>query len=71
MLRIIYSYYEAKCYGWYEIYTRFFKWIREGFKKFNVYLSTQELLTLTDELRKDNKGDCSMEDLYNLIVCYK
>lgn len=44
--------------------------IREGFKQFNLYLSTQELITLTDELRKDEKGNYSMEDLYNLIVCY-
>ena len=44
--------------------------IMEGFKKFNLYLSTQELITLTDELKKDSNGNYSMEDLYNLIVCY-
>lgn len=44
--------------------------ILEGFKQFNLYLSTQELLTLLDELKKDDKGNYSMEDLYNLIVCY-
>ena len=45
--------------------------ILEGFKKFNLYLSTQELISLTDYLKKDEKGNYSMEDLYNLIVCYK
>ena len=44
--------------------------ILEGFKKFNLYLSTQELISLTDELKKDANGNYSMEDLYNLIVCY-
>ena len=45
--------------------------ILEGFKKFNLYLTTQELISLTDYLKKDEKGNYSMEDLYNLIVCYK
>ena len=45
--------------------------ILEGFKKFNLYLTTQELISLTDYLRKDENGNYSMEDLYNLIVCYK
>ena len=44
--------------------------ILEGFKRFGLFLTTQELITLTDELRKDANGLCSMEDLYNLIVCY-
>ena len=45
--------------------------ILEGFKKFNLYLSTQELITLVGELTRNKDGDYSMEDLYNLIVCYK
>ena len=45
--------------------------ILEGFKKFNLYLTTQELISLTDYLKKDENGNYSMEDLYNLIVCYK
>ena len=45
--------------------------ICEGFKKFNLYLTTQELISLTDYLKKDENGNYSMEDLYNLIVCYK
>ena len=45
--------------------------IFEGFKKFNLYLSTQEIITLVGELNRNNDGDYSMEDLYNLIVCYK
>ena len=45
--------------------------ILEGFKKFNLYLTTQEMISLTDYLKKDEKGNYSMEDLYNLIVCYK
>jgi Ca2+-binding EF-hand superfamily protein len=45
--------------------------ILEGFKKFNLYLSTQELITLVSELTRNKDGDYSMEDLYNLIVCYK
>lgn len=44
--------------------------IKEGFKKFNLHLTPQEMITLTDELKKDAKGKYSMEDLYNLIVCY-
>ena len=45
--------------------------ILEGFKKFNLYLSTQELISLVGELTRNNDGNYSMEDLYNLIVCYK
>jgi Ca2+-binding EF-hand superfamily protein len=45
--------------------------ILEGFKKFGLYLSTQEVITLVGELTRNNDGDYSMEDLYNLIVCYK
>ena len=45
--------------------------IKEGFKQFNLYLSTQELISLTDYLKKDENGNYSMEDLYNLLVCYK
>jgi len=45
--------------------------IVEGFKKFNLYLSTQEIISLTDYLKVDDNGNYSMEDLYNLIVCYK
>ena len=45
--------------------------IKEGFKHFNLYLSTQELISLTDYLKKDENGNYSMEDLYNLLVCYK
>ncbi len=45
--------------------------ILEGFKKFNLYLTTQELISLTDYLKRDENGNYSMEDLYNLIVCYK
>ena len=45
--------------------------ILDGFKKFNLYLSTQEVITLVSELTRNNDGDYSMEDLYNLIVCYK
>ena len=45
--------------------------IVEGFKQFNLYLSTQETITLCDYLKKDQNGNYSMEDLYNLIVCYK
>lgn len=44
--------------------------INEGFKRFNLYLSTQEQTTLTDSLTKNNQGEYSMEDLYNLIICY-
>ena len=44
--------------------------IIEGFKRFGLFLTTQELITLCDALRKDENGLCSMEDLYNLIVCY-
>lgn len=43
--------------------------IANGFKQFGVYLTEQELITLTDELRrKDN--EYSMEDMYNLIARY-
>ena len=45
--------------------------ILEGFKKFNLYLTTQELISLTDYLKRDENGNYAMEDLYNLIVCYK
>ena len=45
--------------------------IREGFKKFNLYLTTQELITLLDYLKRNKEGLYSMEDLYYLIVCYK
>jgi hypothetical protein len=45
--------------------------IREGFKKFNLYLTTQELITLLDYLKRNKDGLYSMEDLYYLIVCYK
>ena len=45
--------------------------IKEGFKHFNLYLSTQELISLTDYLKKDENGNYSVEDLYNLLVCYK
>ena len=45
--------------------------INEGFKKFNLYLTTQELISLTDYLKRDESGNYSMEDLYNLIICYK
>ena len=45
--------------------------IYEGFKKFNLYLTTQEMISLTDYLKRDENGNYSMEDLYNLIVCYK
>ena len=45
--------------------------ICEGFKKFNLYLTQQELISLTDYLKRDENGNYSMEDLYNLIVCYK
>ena len=45
--------------------------IVEGFKKFNLYLSTQEIISLTDYLKRDDNGNYSMEDLYNLIICYK
>lgn len=44
--------------------------IAEGFKKMNLYLSTQELITLSESLSKNANGHYSMEDLYNLIVCY-
>ena len=45
--------------------------IREGLKKLNVYLSTQELISLTEKLGKNEEGKYSMENLYNLLVCYK
>ena len=45
--------------------------IYEGFKKFNLYLTTQEMISLTDYLKRDENGNYSMEDLYNLLVCYK
>ena len=45
--------------------------IREGFKKLNLYLTEQELISLTDYLKRDENGNYSMEDLYNLVVCYK
>ena len=45
--------------------------IKEGLKHFNLYLSTQELISLTDYLKKDENGNYSVEDLYNLLVCYK
>lgn len=44
--------------------------IIEGLKKFNLYLSVQEQITLTDSLTMDTQGEYSMENLYNLIVCY-
>ena len=45
--------------------------INEGFKKSNLYLTTQELISLSDYLKRDDNGNYSMEDLYNLIICYK
>ena len=45
--------------------------IFEGFKKLDLYLTTQELISLTNYLKRDENGNYSMEDLYNLIVCYK
>ena len=45
--------------------------IYEGFKKLDLYLTTQELISLTDYLKRDENGNYSMEDLYNLVVCYK
>ena len=45
--------------------------ISEGFKHFGLYLSTQELITLLENLNKNQEGKYSMEDLYNLIICYK
>ena len=45
--------------------------IKEGLKNFNLYLSIQEVISLTDYLKKDEKGNYSMEELYNFLVCYK
>lgn len=46
--------------------------ILEGLKYFGINLTTQELVTLCENLDRDkNTGKYSMEDLYNLIVCYK
>jgi len=42
--------------------------ILSGLKNFNLFLSTQEILVLTQVLGTDENGDYSMEDLYNLII---
>ena len=48
--------------------------IRNGLAKFNVYLSDQELVTLIKRLKLKSENGYnlySVEDLYNLVVCYK
>lgn len=42
--------------------------IVNGIKSFGIYLSEQEIMTLVDKLRCDEKGRLSMEDLYNYIA---
>lgn len=43
--------------------------IKEGFIKLSLFLSPQEMITLIDNLSVNEKGEYSMEDLYNLIIC--
>ena len=48
--------------------------IKNGLSKFNVYLSDQELVTLINRLKLKSENGYnlySVEDLYNLVVCYK
>jgi len=42
--------------------------IHNGLKEFNIFLSSQEIVTLNDTLRHDDIGNLSMEDLYNLVI---
>ena len=42
--------------------------IENGFKSLGVYLTAQEIITLTDRLRMNNNNEFSMEDLYNLVA---
>jgi len=42
--------------------------IQNGLKGFNIFLTTQEMVTLNDSLRKDEHGNLSMEDFYNLVI---
>ena len=42
--------------------------IDNGFKKMGVSLSAQEMITLTDKLRMNDKNEYSMEDIYNTIA---
>ena len=42
--------------------------IDNGFKQLGLYLSPQEIITLTDKLRINNDNNFSMEDLYNLVA---
>ena len=42
--------------------------IENGFKALGVYLTAQEMITLTDRLRMNNNNEFSMEDLYNLVA---
>lgn len=44
------------------------KEISEGFKEFGLFLSPQEIITLTEKLRMNDKEEYSMEDLYNLVA---
>jgi len=42
--------------------------IQNALKEFNVFLSSQEMVTLDDTLRHDENGNMSMEDFYNLVI---
>jgi len=44
--------------------------VLDGFKKLNLHLSTQEMITLADSLNVNENGLLSMEDLFNYIISY-